>query len=64
MKEILIIPDVHGRSFWREAVATGDYQIVGHTMQFYGPIINNKFACLDCQTAFTLNEHGGIKPLT
>jgi len=38
------------------------YQIVGHTMQFYGPIINNKFACLDCQTAFTLNEHGGIKP--
>ena len=24
-KKILIIPDVHGRSFWRPAVASGDY---------------------------------------
>ena len=24
-KKILIIPDVHGRSFWRSAVASGDY---------------------------------------
>ena len=29
MKEkILIIPDVHGRSFWKKAVETGDYEKV------------------------------------
>ena len=25
-KEILIIPDVHGRSFWKEAVDSKDYE--------------------------------------
>jgi len=34
------------------------YQIVGHTMQFYGPIIQDHFACIDCRTAFSLNDKG------
>jgi hypothetical protein len=40
------------------------YQIVGHTMQFDGPAITNKFACLDCLAAFSLNSKGEIKPVT
>ena len=25
-KKILIIPDVHGRPFWKKAIKTGDYE--------------------------------------
>ena len=40
------------------------YQIVGHTLQLDGPIINDKFACLDCMAAFSLDQQGDIKPVT
>ena len=42
----------------------GTYQIVGHSMQYDGPIITDKFACLDCRAAFILNDKGKIKPVT
>ena len=42
----------------------GIYQIVGHTMQYDEPIITDKFACLDCRAAFSLNNKGKIKPVT
>ena len=42
----------------------GTYQIVGHSMQFDGPIITDKLACLDCRAAFILNNKGKIKPVT
>lgn len=42
----------------------GTYQIVGHSMQFDGPIITDKLACLDCRAAFILNKKGNIKPVT
>lgn len=39
------------------------YQIVGHTRQYDGkPIITPHYACLDCRTAFVLDEEG-LKPL-
>ena len=40
------------------------YQIVGHSLQFDGPIITDKFACLDCRAAFCLNNKGKIQPIT
>jgi hypothetical protein len=40
------------------------YQIVGHSMQFDGPIITDKFACLDCRAAFLLDNKGKISPVT
>ena len=40
------------------------YQIVGHSMQFDGPIITDKFACLDCRAAFSLDYKGNISPVT
>ena len=40
------------------------YQIVGHSMQFDGPIITDKFACLDCLAAFSLDHNGKISPIT
>jgi hypothetical protein len=40
------------------------YQIVGHSMQFDGPIITDKFACLDCRAAFLLDKKGKISPVT
>lgn len=43
---------------------TNTYQIVGHSMQYDGPIITDKFACLDCRTAFCLNNKGKIKSVT
>ena len=42
----------------------GTYQIVGHSMQFDGPIIAEQFACLDCRAAFSLDREGNIKPVT
>lgn len=44
-----------------------DYQIFGHTQQKENPIINDKFAMLDCRKAFVLtdkleiNEYGEFK---
>ena len=43
---------------------TDTYQIVGHTMQFDGPIITDQFACLDCRTAFTLDHKGKHNPVS
>ena len=40
------------------------YQIVGHSMQFDGPIITDKIACLDCRAAFLLDNKGKISPVT
>ena len=40
------------------------YQIVGHTMQFDGPIITDKLACLDCRAGFSLDQEGEILPVT
>jgi len=31
------------------------YQIFGHTQQISDPVITDRFACLDCRKAFTLN---------
>ena len=42
---------------------SGTYQIVGHTMQFDGPIITDNLACLDCWTGFSLNKKGEILPV-
>ncbi len=38
-----------------------DYQIFGHTQLAKGPIINDKWACLDCRRAFIINENGEIE---
>lgn len=44
-----------------------DYQIFGHTQQLENPIINDRFAMLDCRRAFVLtnkleiNEYGEFK---
>ena len=35
----------------------GYYQVFGHTLM-YRPIINDYFACLDCQKIFRINEDG------
>ena len=43
---------------------SGIYQIVGHTMQFDGPIITENLACLDCRAAFSLNEMGNVELVT
>lgn len=43
---------------------SGIYQIVGHTMQFDGPIITDSLACLDCRAAFTLNDTRNIELVT
>ena len=40
------------------------YQIVGHSMQSDGPVITDKFACLDCRAAFSLDEDGHIDLVT
>jgi len=40
------------------------YQIVGHSMQFDGPIITKQFACLDCRAAFSLDSNGTFTPVT
>ena len=40
------------------------YQIVGHSMQFAGPIITEHFACLDYRAAFSLDQKGEIKQVT
>lgn len=38
-----------------------DYQIFGHTIQEEGePIVTDKWACLDCQKAFLLNENNSL----
>ena len=40
------------------------YQVVGHTQQVDGrPIITPHYACLDCRSAFVLDESGTIKKL-
>jgi hypothetical protein len=40
------------------------YQIVGHSLQFDGPIITDNYACLDCRAAFLLDKKGKISPVT
>lgn len=40
------------------------YQVVGHSMQFDGPIIAEHFACLDCRAAFYIDRKGKINPVT
>ena len=40
------------------------YQIVGHSLQFDGPIIAEYFACLDCRAAFSIDRKGKINPVT
>lgn len=40
------------------------YQVVGHSMQFDGPIIAEHFACLDCRAAFSIDRKGKINPVT
>ena len=40
------------------------YQVVGHSMQFDGPVITDKFACLDCRAAFSIDRKGEITPVT
>ncbi len=42
----------------------GVYQVVGHSMQFDGPIITDTLACLDCRGGFSLNQEGEIQPVT
>ena len=42
----------------------GVYQIVGHSMQYDGPLITDKFACLDCRAAFCLDKKGKIRPVS
>lgn len=42
----------------KDSIVDGyDYQIFGHT-QLEGPIITDKWACLDCRKAFILDENG------
>ena len=43
---------------------SGVYQVVGHTMQYDGPIITDHLACLDCRGGFSLNQEGEIQPVT
>lgn len=68
-QHIIIIPDLHGREFWREAVDElpadarvvflGDYLVFGHTKCSDGqPKVYGNVICLDCQKAFLLSEKG------
>lgn len=41
-----------------------DYQIFGHTQQNKGPMITDKWACLDCRKAFILDEDGVLTQVT
>ena len=41
-----------------------DYQIFGHTQQNKGPMITDKWACLDCRKAFILDENGVLTQVT
>lgn len=38
-----------------------DYQVLFHTQLVKDPIINDKWACLDCRRAFIINENGEIE---
>lgn len=40
------------------------YQIVGHSLQFDGPIIAEYFACLDCRAAFSIDGKGKMNSVT
>ena len=40
-----------------------DYQVFGHTQLSKDPIINDKWACLDCRRAFIINDNGEIKEI-
>ena len=40
-----------------------DYQVFGHTQLSKDPIINDKWACLDCRRAFIINENGEIEEI-
>ena len=40
------------------------YQVVGHTIQFDGPIIAEHYACLDCRAAFSIDRKEKINPVT
>ena len=45
----------------KDSIVDGyDYQIFGHT-QLEGPIITDKWACLDCRKAFILDENGLVE---
>lgn len=37
------------------------YQIVGHSLMFDGPVITDRYACLDCRAAFYVNDDGSIE---
>ena len=40
-----------------------DYQVLFHTQLSKDPIINDKWACLDCRRAFIINENGEIEEI-
>ena len=39
-KKILIIPDVHGRTFWESALKSGDYEKIVFLGDYTDPIMN------------------------
>jgi len=42
----------------------GICQVVGHSLQLYGPVITDHIACLDCRAGFSIDETGVIVPVT
>lgn len=48
---------------FKQAVASGYYQIFGHTQQMEQPIITDDYACLDCREVFSLGQDGKLSIL-
>lgn len=55
----MVWADVHEQQ--KKRIIDNVYQIFGHTQQEKDPIINKRYACLDCRRAFLLDSDGNIK---
>ena len=51
-KKILIIPDVHGRQFWKKAVGSGDYDKVVFLGDYLDPYPDERIGELTAQHNF------------
>ena len=62
--------DYFGSPVWADIAEVGDnlipsadYSIFGHTQQKGSPVINDKWACLDCRQAFLVNTDLSISAI-
>ena len=55
--------DIHEMNNNEKQNIPWDYQIFGHTQQEENPIINDKWACIDCRKTFILDENGNLEKI-